>query len=135
MEKEKTPVERLHDDIRQAIEKIDSIIKASNGIMVARGDLGIEIPAEEVPLNQKKIVAKCKKRGIPVIIATQMMESMIDSLTPSRAEVNDVANSVMDGADAIMHMVLWFISDLIFFTNILPEYLSALTQINLILSK
>ena len=86
----------------QAIEKIDSIIKVSNGVMVARGDLGIEIPAEEVPLNQKKIVAKCKKRGIPVIIATQMMESMIDSLTPSRAEVNDVANSVMDGADAIM---------------------------------
>ena len=86
----------------QAIEKIDSIIKVSNGIMVARGDLGIEIPAEEVPLNQKKIVAKCKNRGIPVIIATQMMESMIDSLTPSRAEVNDVANSVMDGADAIM---------------------------------
>ena len=86
----------------QAIEKIDDIIKVSNGIMVARGDLGIEIPAEEVPLNQKKIVAKCKKRGIPVVIATQMMESMIDSLTPSRAEVNDVANSVMDGADAIM---------------------------------
>lgn len=86
----------------QAIEKIDSIIKVSNGIMVARGDLGIEIPAEEVPLNQKKIVAKCKTRGIPVVIATQMMESMIDSLTPSRAEVNDVANSVMDGADAIM---------------------------------
>ena len=86
----------------QAIEKIDSIIKVSNGIMVARGDLGIEIPSEEVPLNQKKIVAKCKKRGIPVVIATQMMESMIDSLTPSRAEVNDVANSVMDGADAIM---------------------------------
>ena len=86
----------------QAIKKIDSIIKVSNGIMVARGDLGIEIPAEEVPLNQKKIVAKCKKRGIPVVIATQMMESMIDSLTPSRAEVNDVANSVMDGADAIM---------------------------------
>ena len=86
----------------EALEKIDRIIKASNGIMVARGDLGIEIPAEEVPLNQKKIVAKCKKHGIPVIIATQMMESMIDSLTPSRAEVNDVANSVMDGADAIM---------------------------------
>ncbi len=86
----------------QAIKKMDDIISVSNGIMVARGDLGIEIPAEEVPLNQKMLVSKCKKAGIPVIIATQMMESMIDSLTPSRAEVNDVANSVMDGADGIM---------------------------------
>ena len=86
----------------EAIKKMDEIIKASNGVMVARGDLGIEIPAEEVPLNQKMLVTKCKKAGIPIIIATQMMESMIDSLTPSRAEVNDVANSVMDGADGIM---------------------------------
>ena len=86
----------------EAIKKMDEIIKVSNGIMVARGDLGIEIPAEEVPLNQKMLVTKCKKAGIPIVIATQMMESMIDSLTPSRAEVNDVANSVMDGADGIM---------------------------------
>ena len=86
----------------EAIKKMDEIIKASNGVMVARGDLGIEIPAEEVPLNQKMLVTKCKKAGIPIVIATQMMESMIDSLTPSRAEVNDVANSVMDGADGIM---------------------------------
>ena len=86
----------------EAIKKMDEIIKVSNGVMVARGDLGIEIPAEEVPLNQKMLVTKCKKAGIPIVIATQMMESMINSLTPSRAEVNDVANSVMDGADGIM---------------------------------
>ena len=86
----------------QAIENIDGIIKKADGIMVARGDLGIEIPSEEVPLNQKLLVTKAKKARKPVIIATQMMESMIHSLTPSRAEVNDVANSVMDGADAIM---------------------------------
>ena len=86
----------------QAIENIDGILKNSDGLMVARGDLGIEIPSEEVPLNQKLLVTRAKKARKPVIIATQMMESMIDSLTPSRAEVNDVANSVMDGADAIM---------------------------------
>jgi len=86
----------------QAINNIDEIIKFSDGIMVARGDLGIEIPAEEVPLIQKELVNKAKSSRIPIIIATQMMESMIENLSPSRAEVNDVANSVMDGADAVM---------------------------------
>jgi pyruvate kinase len=86
----------------QALENIDEIIDHSNGLMVARGDLGVEVPAEQVPLTQKNLVLKAKAARIPVIIATQMMESMIDGLTPSRAEVNDVANSVMDGADAVM---------------------------------
>ena len=86
----------------EAIDNIEEIIQNSDGIMVARGDLGIEIPSEEVPLLQKKIVYLAKKHRIPVIIATQMMESMISSLKASRAEVNDVANSVMDGADAVM---------------------------------
>ena len=86
----------------EAINNIEEIIQNSDGIMVARGDLGIEIPSEEVPLLQKRIVYLAKKHRIPVIIATQMMESMIDSLKPSRAEVNDVANSIMDGADAVM---------------------------------
>ena len=86
----------------EAIENIDEIIQQSNAIMVARGDLGVEIPLEKVPLIQKGLVEKAKIAGIPVIIATQMMESMIENLTPSRAEVNDVANSVLDGADALM---------------------------------
>ena len=86
----------------QAINNMDQILKVSNGLMVARGVLGIEIPAEEVPLYQKILVKKANEARKPIIIATQMMESMIDSLTPSRAEVNDVANSVMDGADCIM---------------------------------
>ena len=86
----------------EAIKNIDEIIKFSDGLMVARGDLGIEIPAEEVPLIQKELVNKAKSSKIPIIIATQMMESMIENLSPSRAEVNDVANSVMDGADAVM---------------------------------
>ena len=86
----------------EAITNIEEIVKHSNGIMVARGDLGLEVPAAEVPLLQKKLVQVAKKAQIPVIVATQMMENMIDSLTPSRAEVNDVANSVMDGADAVM---------------------------------
>ena len=86
----------------EAIENMGGILKAADGLMVARGDLGLEIPAEEVPLKQKLLVKKAKQARKPIIIATQMMESMIDSLTPSRAEVNDVANSVMDGADAVM---------------------------------
>ena len=86
----------------EAIKNLGAILQAADGLMVARGDLGLEIPAEEVPLNQKLMVNMAKKARKPIIIATQMMESMIDSLTPSRAEVNDVANSVMDGADAVM---------------------------------
>ena len=86
----------------EALKNIDEIIKVSSGLMVARGDLGVELPSSEIPLIQKRLVAKAKKERIPVIIATQMMESMINSMSPSRAEVNDVANSVMDGADAVM---------------------------------
>lgn len=86
----------------EAVENIDKIVAYCDGLMVARGDLGVEVPAHEVPLIQKKLVIRAKKARIPVIIATQMMETMITSLTPTRAEVNDVANSVMDGADAVM---------------------------------
>ncbi|UOY09108.1 pyruvate kinase [Muricauda sp. SCSIO 64092] len=86
----------------EAVDNIDKIVAYCDGLMVARGDLGVEVPAQEVPLIQKQLVLRAKKARIPVIIATQMMESMITSLTPTRAEVNDVANSVMDGADAVM---------------------------------
>lgn len=86
----------------EGVKNIDKIVAYCDGLMVARGDLGVEIPAHEVPLIQKQLVLKAKKARIPVIIATQMMETMISSLTPTRAEVNDVANSVMDGADAVM---------------------------------
>jgi pyruvate kinase len=86
----------------EAVANIDKIIPYCDGLMVARGDLGVEVAAEEVPLIQKQLVVKAKRARIPVIIATQMMETMITSLTPTRAEVNDVANSIMDGADAVM---------------------------------
>ena len=86
----------------QAIKDIDHIIREADGLMVARGDLGVEIPMQDVPLIQKEIVEKCQQAAKPVIIATQMMESMIENMTPNRAEVNDVANAVMDGADAVM---------------------------------
>ncbi|MBP9792637.1 MAG: pyruvate kinase [Flavobacterium sp.] len=86
----------------EAVENIDKLVGHCDGLMVARGDLGVEIPAHEVPLIQKKLINRAKLARIPVIVATQMMETMITSLTPTRAEVNDVANSVMDGADAVM---------------------------------
>ena len=86
----------------EALENIDEIIQESDALMVARGDLGVEIPYQNVPLIQKMIIAKSISKAKPVIVATQMMESMLNSLTPSRAEVNDVANAVLDGADAVM---------------------------------
>lgn len=86
----------------EAVADIDNIIKETDAIMVARGDLGVEVPMQEVPIIQKMLVRKCLEESKPVIIATQMMESMITNISPSRAEVNDVANSVMDGADAVM---------------------------------
>ncbi len=86
----------------EAVANIDSIIEASYGIMIARGDLGIELPAEEVPLIQKEIIKKSRLNNCPVIVATQMMESMITNARPTRAEVGDVANASMSSADAVM---------------------------------
>ncbi|MFM6934004.1 MAG: pyruvate kinase [Flavobacteriales bacterium] len=86
----------------EALVNIDEIIAESDGLMVARGDLGVEVPYQTVPSIQKMLISKCISQAKPVIVATQMMESMISNLTPSRAEVNDVANAVLDGADAVM---------------------------------
>lgn len=89
-------------EMPEALQNLREIILESDGVMVARGDLGVELPVEQVPLIQKDIVRKCIHRGKPVIVATQMMESMMDRIKPNRSEITDVANAVLDGADAVM---------------------------------
>ncbi|MEK0413556.1 MAG: pyruvate kinase [Bacteroidota bacterium] len=89
-------------EMPEALTNIRDIILASDGIMVARGDLGVELPVERIPLIQKELIRKCIHRGKPVIVATQMMESMIDRVKPNRSEITDVANAVLEGADAVM---------------------------------
>ena len=86
----------------QAIEQLEAIVALSDAVMVARGDLGVELPAERVPAIQKRIVRSCRRLGKPVIVATQMLESMVDSPVPTRAEASDVATAIYDGADAVM---------------------------------
>ncbi len=86
----------------QAVNNIDDIIRESDAIMIARGDLGVEMPQQDIPITQKLVISKCIKEAKPVIIATQIMQSMVDNARPTRAEINDVANGIFDGADALM---------------------------------
>ncbi len=86
----------------EAVENLEGIIDTSDGIMVARGDLGVEMPIEEIPVIQKKIISACNRKGKPVITATQMLNSMINNPTPTRAEVTDISNAIFDGTDAVM---------------------------------
>lgn len=107
---EKLPEGEFKPAVMAKIEKpscffdnnLAKIVELCNGIMVARGDLGVECPPEDVPILQKNIIDECRKQGKPVVVATQMLESMIESPTPTRAEASDVATAIYDGADAIM---------------------------------
>ena len=89
-------------ETRAAIDSLDEVLRAADAVMVARGDLGVEISPQEVPMHQKDIIRRANRRGVPVITATQMLQSMVESSRPTRAEASDVANAILDGTDAVM---------------------------------